>query len=342
MHLEWDPMSQTSPDIVLLSGRDLKRLLQPPIVIEALRTAYAALADNPGDQGRSVGFPIDGGSIHVKSGLLPGSRLAFASKVNVNLPDNARLHGLPTIQGVVVVSDAKDGRPLAIMDSIALTGVRTAATAALAALYGARKESKRAAIIGCGAQAGYQLEAMHAVFPLEVVRAFDIDEARAQAFAAENATPACVVTTAPSIGAAVTSADICITCTTSKSPILTEDLELKGCFVAAVGADNPEKHEVAPALMRRVRILVDDLEACASGGDLNHALRAGAVTKDHVHADLAELAAGRKQGRESPDELVIFDSSGSGVQDVATAWAAYQEAVRNGAGQRFDLCGATT
>jgi ornithine cyclodeaminase/alanine dehydrogenase-like protein (mu-crystallin family) len=91
--------------------------------------------------------------------------------------------------------------------------------------------------------------------------------------------------------------------------------------------------------MGRARILVDDLEACASGGDLNHALRAGAVAKDRVHADLAELASGRKQGRLTDDELVIFDSSGSGVQDVAAAWAAYQEADRLGVGLRFDLSG---
>ena len=149
----------------------------------------------------------------------------------------------------------------------------------------------------------------------------------------------CTVTPAPSVRAAVAEADICITCTTSKSPVLTEDLDLKGCFVAAVGADNPEKHEIAPGLMRRARILVDDLEACASGGDLNHALRSGAVSKDRVHADLAELASGRKQGRLTADELVIFDSSGSGVQDVAAAWAAYQEADRLGVGLRFDLSG---
>src|SRR5687767_9593735 len=91
-------------EIVLLSGHDLRRLLKPKVVIEALREAYAALADTQGDQGRSVGFMIDGGSIHVKSGLLPGSHLAFASKVNVNLPDNWKLRQLPTIQGVVVVS----------------------------------------------------------------------------------------------------------------------------------------------------------------------------------------------------------------------------------------------
>jgi ornithine cyclodeaminase/alanine dehydrogenase-like protein (mu-crystallin family) len=304
-----------------------------------MRDAYTALADHRGDQGRSVGFTVDGGSIHVKSGLLPGSHLAFASKVNVNLPDNARLRGLPTIQGIVVVSDAKDGRPLAVMDSIALTGIRTAATAALAAQFGARRDSARAAIVGCGAQARYQLEAMRSAFALKAVRVFDIETARAEAFAAACSTSDCSVTPALSVSAAVTGADICITCTTSKTPFLTDDADLTGCFIAAVGADNPEKHEIAPRLMNRARILVDDMEACASGGDLNHALRSGVVSRNHVYADLAELASGRKQGRLAADELVIFDSSGSGVQDVAAAWAAYQEAVRTGVGQRFDLSG---
>lgn len=327
-------------EILLLSGHDLRRLLDPKIVIEALREAYAALAANPGDQGRSTGFTVEGGSIHVKSGLLPGSHLAFASKVNVNLPDNWKLRQLPTIQGMVVVSDAKDGRPLAVMDSITLTGIRTAATAALAARYGARKHSRRAAIIGCGAQAKYQLEAFKAAFPLEMVRVFDIDAARAEAFARANSTATCPAAPAPSVREAVSDVDICITCTTSKSPVLTEDLDLRGCFVAAIGADNPDKQEIAPALMRRARILVDDIEACASGGDLNHALRAGAMAKDRVHADLAELAAGRKQGRMTEDELVIFDSSGSGVQDVAAAWVAYREGRRTGIGGRFDLSGA--
>jgi ornithine cyclodeaminase/alanine dehydrogenase-like protein (mu-crystallin family) len=329
-------------EIVLLSGHDLRRLLSPKVVIEALREAYAALADNRADQGRSVGFKIDCGSIHVKSGLLPGSHLAFAAKVNVNLPDNWKLRQLPTIQGMVVVSDAKDGRPLAILDSITLTGIRTAATAALAAGYGARKHSKRAALIGCGAQAGYQLEAVKAVFPLETVRVFDADAARADAFARANSTATCSATPAASVRDAVRDADICITCTTSKSPVLTDDLDLSGCFVAAIGADNPEKQEIAPTLMRRARVLVDDIEACASGGDLHHALRAGAMSKDQVHADLAELAAGRKRGRMAEDELVIFDSSGSGVQDVAAAWAAYREARRTGIGGRFDLSGAAT
>jgi ornithine cyclodeaminase/alanine dehydrogenase-like protein (mu-crystallin family) len=158
--------------IALLSGRDLQRLLRPQTTMAALRDTYAALADNRGDQGRSVGLTVEGGSIHVKSGLLPGSHLAFASKVNVNLPENARLRGLPAIQGIVVVSDAKNGLPLAVMDSIAFTGARTGAMAALAAQYGAPRGSPRAAIIGCGAQASYQLEASRSVFALDAAVGF--------------------------------------------------------------------------------------------------------------------------------------------------------------------------
>jgi len=327
-------------DVVLLSGHDLRSLLRPQAAIAALREAYAALVDHREDQGRSLGFVVEGGSIHVKSGLLPGSHLAFASKVNVNLPDNWTRHGLPTIQGVVVVADALDGRPLAVMESMTLTGLRTAATAALAASFGARAESKTAAIIGCGAQASFQLEALRAVFSLQSVRVFDIDQKRAEGFATRASTTTCAVTSVPSVRAAVRGADICVTCTTSRSAIIGDDLDLRGCFIAAVGADNPEKQEIAPALMRRARILVDDLDACAAGGDLYHALREGAVGREQVCADLAELAAGRKLGRTSAEELVIFDSSGSGVQDVAAAWAAYREAAQTGIGLRFDLTGS--
>jgi ornithine cyclodeaminase/alanine dehydrogenase-like protein (mu-crystallin family) len=327
----------TSRDVTLLSGHDLRRLVRPQVVIKALREAYAALADHPEDRGRSVGFTIEGGSIHVKSALLPGSHLAFAAKLNVNLPDNWNRHQLPTIQGLVVLADARSGRPLAVMDSITLTGLRTAAAAALAASYGGRIASRSLAVIGCGAQAGYQLEALRALFPLDSVRVFDIDRARAAAFAETAATDTCAVTVGSSVAEAVAGVELCVTCTTSRSPVLTDNLPLAGCFVAAVGADNPEKQEIAPALMARARVLVDDLDACAAGGDLHHALRDGAMTRDQVHADLAELAAGRKRGRGSADELVIFDSTGTGVQDVAAAWAAYREALGTSTGVRFDL-----
>jgi alanine dehydrogenase len=326
-------------ELILLSGRDLQALLNPKAVIEALQHAYCDLAANRTDGGKALAFAIEGGSAHVKAGLLPGSRSALAAKINVNLPGNWEKRRLPTIQGALLLVDTISGRPLAIMDSITLTAIRTAATAMFAAGFGARKDSNVAAIIGCGAQAHYQADALKARFPVKEIRVFDQDESRARAFAAAIGEAAIRVVAASTVADAVAGADICVTCTTSKQAVLTNEMDLGGCFVAAVGADNPEKCEIEPALMARARILVDDLDQCASGADLAHALRAGLVSRDQVHADLADLAAGRKTGRETSGELVIFDSSGSGIQDVAAAWLAYQSARATGRGTRFDLGG---
>lgn len=332
-------MTATHSDLILLSGRDLQALLTPMAVIEALQECYRALASNRADGGKSLAFMLEGGSAHVKAGLLPGLRSALAAKVNVNLPGNWEKRQLPTIQGAVLLVDTVTGRPLAVMDSMTLTAIRTAATAMFAAGFGARKDSKTAAIIGCGMQAHYQLDALLACFAISEIRFFDTDGTRARACVARVHKAGIRAAAAQTVAAAVDGADICITCTTSKRPVLTADHPLSRCFVAAVGADNPEKSEIDPALMARARILVDDLDQCASGADLAHALRAGMVSRDDVHADLAELAANSKRGRESPDELVIFDSSGSGVQDVAAAWLAYRTACATGTGYRFNLAG---
>lgn len=328
-----------SNELILLSGRDLQILLNPKDVIEALQETYRELASSRADAGKALAFAIEGGSAHVKAGLLPGSRAALAAKVNVNLPGNWEARRLPTIQGAVLLVDAITGRPLAVMDSVVLTAIRTAAVAMLAARFGARKDSKVAAIIGCGTQARYQADALLACFPIEDIRVFDKDATRARAFAAKIANPARRVMLATTVSEAVEGTDICITCTTSKQAVLTKDMGLAGCFVAAIGADNPEKCEIEPALMATARILVDDLDQCASGGDLAHALRAGLVSRDQVHADLADLAGHQKTGREKSGELVIFDSSGSGVQDVAAAWLAYRAAHATGTGTGFDLNG---
>ena len=104
--------------VILLPARELRDLVDPASAIAALREAYRMLADHREDQGRSLGFAIPGGSIHVKAGLLPGSHVAFAAKVNVNLPGNWRARRMPTIQGLVVLADATNGRPLAIIELI--------------------------------------------------------------------------------------------------------------------------------------------------------------------------------------------------------------------------------
>jgi ornithine cyclodeaminase/alanine dehydrogenase-like protein (mu-crystallin family) len=326
-------------EMILLSGRDLRALLKPAQIIDTLSSTYEALASDRAAQGKSLAFSIAGGSAHIKAGLLPGSGSILAAKVNVNLPENAKLNGLPTIQGAVLVSDTATGKPLALMDSITLTGFRTAGTAMLAARYGARTDSTVATIIGCGAQARYQADGLIACYPIKEIRLYDIDESRSRTFAAELSDSSRDISVTKDVVDAVNGADICILCTTSKHPVLNAEMNLAGCFVAATGADNPQKSEIDPALMQHARVFADDMEQCVAGGDLAHALKAGLVSYENIQADLADVVSGRQVVRTSADQLVIFDSTGSGVQDVAVAYLAYQLARQNGTGTRFDLSG---
>jgi ornithine cyclodeaminase/alanine dehydrogenase-like protein (mu-crystallin family) len=187
-------------------------------------------------------------------------------------------------------------------------------------------------------QAAYQIEALAVVRSISAVRVHDRDLRRAQAFAADLALrvrgPVSVAEDWP---AAARSADIVVTCTPSKSPVLGADDLSSGAFLAAVGADHPEKNEVDPSLLARSRVFVDSLAQAAIMGDLHHALERGVMRLGEVQGELWEVVAGRKTGRASDDEVTIFDSTGVAIEDVASAALAYERAEDAGRGYRFDL-----
>ena len=184
------------------------------------------------------------------------------------------------------------------------------------------------------------MRALAEVLRLERAYAFDSDGARAADFAREMSRELRVeVEPAGDLPAASGASDVCVTCTPSRLPILMRGDVRPGTFVAAVGADNPTKQEIDPALMQSSKIVVDILEQCATIGDLRHALEAGAVTRADVHAELGEIVAGRKDGRTSAEETIVFDSTGTALQDVAAAALVYERALRSGIGLRLDLAG---
>lgn len=312
-------------DIVVLGAAELRRVLSPERCLAALEDAYASLHRSPDERGQSVEFKADRGKFHVKAGLSPRTHAYFAAKVNANFPDNPSLFGLPTIQGLIVLCKADNGRPVAILHSGELTGQRTAAATALAAKHGARRNSHKLAMIGCGVQARYQLEAVLAVLPIKEVIAYDNDERNASAFAAwVERNFAVAIKTSGSVKDAVRASAVCITCTTATRAIIDRDTVPVGCFIAAVGADNPDKQEIDPRIFAEARVIVDDLKQASTYGDLAHALRLGAVEAGDVDATLADLVAGAKSGRTHTEEIVVFDSTGTGVQDVAVSAAAYE------------------
>lgn len=313
----------TAPPLLLLTGAEVARLLPMADCISAVERGFLALAEGRAPPPGVLGTHVDGGGFHIKAAALDGF---YAAKINGNFPGNLARSGLPTIQGVVVLADARDGRPLAIMDSIELTARRTGAATALAARHLARADARVAAIIGCGRQAMSQIEALMAVRSLARVQAFDRDIERAQRFATAARSLGLEVVVAGGIRQAIAGADMCVTCTPSDRAILTAADVPPGLFIAAVGADNPEKQELAPDLMASARVVVDLLDQCAAIGDLHHAIAAGAMTPSQVYAELAELIGGQKPGRASDEEITIFDSSGTAIQDVAAAALVHERA----------------
>jgi len=219
-----------------------------------------------------------------------------------------------------------------------VTSLRTAAATAVAAKYLARPNSESVTICGCGEQGRVQLQALAHVFKLKKVFAHDSSRRTAEHYAAGlSSRLSLAVTPVSELRQATTQSDICVTCTTSQQPFLGSDDVTVGTFVAAVGADNPHKSEIHPALMSQAKVVCDLVEQCATMGDLHHALESGVMQRTDVFAELGEIVAGKKPGRKLNNEITIFDSTGMALQDVAAAAVVYQRAVQYKAGVHLSL-----
>ena len=323
---------------LLLTRRDVADLLPIEACIDAVEGAFRLHGEGRAEPPGILGMHAREGSFHVKAGFLDLGRRYFAAKTNANFPGNPGRFGLPTIQGVVLLADADQGTPLALMDSGEITSLRTGAATAVAARYLSRADAKVATVCGCGLQGRAQLRALAAVRPLTRAYAVDKDHARAVVFAREMSSAlGFEVSAVTDLHAAARASDICVTCTPSREPILDTGAVGPGTFIAAVGADNELKQELHPALMASSVIVVDMLEQAVTIGDLHHALVAGAVTADDVRAELGQVVAGVRPGRRSDDEIVIFDSTGMALEDVAAAATVYERAVQAGHGVKIDL-----
>ena len=323
---------------LLLTRSDVASLLTLDDCIGGVEAAFRLHAEGRTLPPAVLGVPSGDGGFHIKTAGLTVERTWFAMKCNANFAGNPARLGMPAIQGVIVLCDGDNGAPLAVLDSAEITILRTGAATAVAAKHLAREDARVATICGCGNQGRAQLRALTRVRALDRVFAFDADAAAAAAFAAEMAL-ACgiAVEAVADLATAVRASDICVTCTPSRRYILHAEDVRPGTFVAGVGADSETKWEIDPRLFARARVVVDSLDQCAVIGDLHHALEAGAITRDAVHAELVDLIAGRVAGRATPEEITLFDSTGVALEDVGAALVVYQRALERGAGLRLDF-----
>ena len=330
-------MDRLPPPLIVLSRDDLTALMPFGDYVDAVSEAFRMHAEGRSALPPPMHIAADGGGFHVKAGSLPIGLGYAAFKVNANFPGNRAIHGLPTIQGAILLFDLSTGSPVALLDSIEITIKRTGAATAVFAHYLARPESHVATIWGCGVQARTQLAALRHALDIRRVFLFDLDAAAATAFAAELAGEGLDVDVPIKPHLAARASDVIVTCTPSHVPFLGPADVRAGTFIAAIGADNPEKNEIGPALMAKARVVTDLTEQCSYMGDLNHAIRGGTMQVADVHAELGELVAGRRPGRIEAHEITLFDGCGVGIQDVAASARAYELARKQNAGRSLSL-----
>jgi ornithine cyclodeaminase/alanine dehydrogenase-like protein (mu-crystallin family) len=215
--------------------------------------------------------------------------------------------------------------------------LRTAAATAVAVRHLAKRDATKAVLVGGGRQARGQVQALGLAMPLAHLAVYDRHPERAAEVAAFAQSIGIDAGAVDAIGPAARSADVIVTATPAREPILGDEDVLEGALVVALGADGPGKQELDPRILGRAKVVVDIVEQCAASGELASAISAGIMTAENVHAELGEVVAGRKPGRSDPGDTFVFDSTGTGLQDAAAAEAIVAAAHRVGRGHDVDL-----
>jgi ectoine utilization protein EutC len=319
--------------IRVLTEAELRQCVRLDLeLIDAIANAFTALAS-----GRVImppilhmALPAVNGEVDVKTAWVPDLP-SLALKVSPGFFDNPK-RNLPSLSGLMMLLSAETGRLEALhLDNGWLTDLRTAAAGAVAARHLARADARIAGVLGAGTQARFQIEALTLVRPTERVLVWARDAAKAEAYADEMADRLGLdVLTVASPERLVLEADVVVTATPARSPLVVADWLHPGLHVTAVGADAPDKNELHPAVLARTDLLVCDSRAqCSRQGELHHAL-SGAPGLEVT--ELGEITAGRKPGRQRAEEITVADLTGTGVQDTAIALLAYRKACAAGLG----------
>ena len=311
--------------MLIFSYDDVLRLLPAAACVRLMRETLADLEKGISEQylRTVVKLPKEN-----YLGLMPAylNEKVLGAKIITIFHGNTEL-GLPSHQGMVLLFDSATGEPLCAVDGNAITRVRTGAVSAVATDLLARQDATKLAIIGAGTQGRSHLNAILSVRQITQVSIFDKHPKFSQVFAAyakENHNIS--VRIASSVAEAVADADIICTVTPSHNPLLFHGQVKEGCHINAVGASTPDARELDTALVQAARFYGDNLEAVMNeSGDFLIPLGEGAITKEHFIGELGALICGKIPGRQSDNEITIFDSLGIAVEDLAAALYVYSQ-----------------
>jgi len=324
------------PPCLLVSERELRALVALDLsALAAVEESFTLLSRGAVEMPMPMGLeiPEHEGEVHVKSAYVRGLP-GFAVKIASGFYANPR-RGLPTSSGMLALLSSETGFPLALLlDNAYLTDVRTALAGAVAARHLARAQVDTAGVVGTGVQARMQLEALRLVRPFREAVVWGRSPEAAQRYAHEmSAALGLPVTPVASAAETARRADVVVTATPARAPLLhSRDLH-EGIHVTAMGSDGPGKQELDPAIFRRAdRVVCDRKAQCFRLGELQHGLAAGTIREESAIDELGEITSGDKPGRRTDGEVTVCDLTGVGVQDTAIALYAYERARQAGVG----------
>jgi ornithine cyclodeaminase/alanine dehydrogenase-like protein (mu-crystallin family) len=323
----------TSPTILYLSRAHVAQCLTLTATINAVEAAFRQLGTGAAQQSSklTLTFPPHSGSIKAMSAYLSSPTPIVATK-NYALYPNNRQYGLPTVPALIVLMDPATGCPLAIMDGTLITAWRTAATSGVAAKYLANPDSQTVGIIGAGVQGESHLQVLHELFPLTQVRVMDDQPVCRQAFARKMQHQlGLAIQPVATYRDAVQDADIIVTATTGHGSFVHASWLHPGATILKVGSHR----ELAQSVLKHVdKIVVDSWQHTSISAP---EIRDSHLTRDDIHAELAEIVIRQKEGRFSPSERIVFISLGMAVEDAGAAYLAYCHAQRQHVGVELPL-----
>ena len=322
----------------LLTEPEIRSLISPSEALEAAREAFAKFGRGEVVLPEVMFLDIKEheGEVHGKGAFIQGSPY-FCIKVASGFYRNPD-RGLPVSSGAVWVFDATTGFLDSILfDNGYLTELRTGAAGALATDLLARRDVRQLGIIGCGAQARYQLESHLGVRKVERVLVFCPTRTHAALFADEmSSAHGVTVEFADGPEEAVRGSDVVVTTTPSHTPVVMDGWVEPGTHLTAIGSDVPDKQELDERILGRAKVVADSLRQCLTQGEIHHAVEAGMIEAESVYGELGEIAAGIKPGRTDDAEITVADLTGVGVLDAAVSRVVVDKAEREGVGRAFE------
>jgi len=314
---------------LILTNSQVQRLIDMPSVLKVIENAFMLYGKKLVQMPAKIYLHLDkyAGDFRAMPAYIEGMDACGIKWVSV-YPENKK-YGLPSVMAVIILSDPHTGFPLCVMDATLLTNLRTGAAGGVAAKYLAREDSSIVGLVGCGAQARTQLLALKELFRIKLVYVWGNKLRPAKKFLKDTKHLGLNMAIKDKISDCTKQADIVVTTTPARKPIVESEWIRDGTHINAIGADAKGKEELEPELLKRAKIVVDDWQQASHSGEINVALSRGIITRKDIHATLGEVLIGKKKGRVSQKEITIFDSTGLAIQDVAVASLVYKRALKN-------------